>query len=86
MTFGVITALAAALVLMPGAPLITILVVSQVVNAILLVPLLVFMVGVSRDRDLMGDYTAKRPALVAYLVTIVAVLVCILALAATTFL
>ena len=85
-TFGVITALAAALVLMPGAPLITILVVSQVVNAILLVPLLVFMVGVSRDRDLMGDYTAKRPALVAYLVTIVAVLVCILALAATTFL
>ena len=85
-TFGVITALAAALVLMPGAPLITILVVSQVVNAILLVPLLVFMVGVSRDRDLMGDYTAKRPALVAYLVTIVAGLVCILALAATTFL
>ena len=56
---------AALLVLLPGAPLITILVLSQVLNAVLLLPLLIFMYGLSRDRDLMGSYTATRTSAAA---------------------
>ena len=43
---------------------------SQVLNAVLLLPLLVFMYGIARDRDLMGDHTAGRPAAALYLATI----------------
>ncbi len=61
--FGVVVVAGCALVLVPGAPLITILVLTQVLNAILLLPLLVFMYGMARDRALMGGvrrWTAGR--------------------------
>lgn len=71
---------AAAAVLLPGVPLIRILVLSQVLNAILLLPLLGFMYGISRDRDLMGRYTASRPMAAVYLVTIALIALCVGAL------
>lgn len=71
---------AAAAVLLPGVPLIRILVLSQVLNAILLLPLLGFMYGISRDRDLMGRYTATRPMATLYLATIGLVALCVGAL------
>ena len=43
--------------LIPNAPLVTILVATQVLNAVLLVPLLIVMVNIGRDRDLMGRFT-----------------------------
>jgi Mn2+/Fe2+ NRAMP family transporter len=55
-------------------------VLSQVLNAILLLPLLVFMYGIARDRDLMGDHTASRPAAALYLATIAVVALCVGAL------
>lgn len=55
-----VTTLAAALVLLPGVPLIGILVLTQTLNAVLLVPLLVVMVRMSRDRHLLGDLTVPR--------------------------
>ena len=79
-TYVVVSAVAALIVLVPGAPLIPILVLSQVLNAVLLLPLLVFMYGISRDRDLMGDYTASRPAAALYLTTIACITVCVGAL------
>jgi Mn2+/Fe2+ NRAMP family transporter len=55
-------------------------VLSQVLNAVLLLPLLVFMYGISRDRDLMGDHTASKPAAALYLATIAGITVCVGAL------
>ena len=52
--FMAVTVIAVAVVLAPGAALIPILYLTQVVNAILLLPLLVMIVGVARDRALMG--------------------------------
>jgi len=75
-----VTVLGAGLVLIPGAPLVAILVLSQVLNAVLLLPLLWFMYGISRDRDLMGDYSAGRGAASGYLIAIAVIAVCILAL------
>ena len=75
-----VTAVAAGLVLIPGAPLVTILVLTQVLNAILLLPLLVFMFMISRDRTLMGDYTVSRSGAAVELLVIVAVTLCVGAL------
>jgi NRAMP (natural resistance-associated macrophage protein)-like metal ion transporter len=79
-TYVVVAAVAVLIVLVPGAPLISILVLSQVLNAVLLLPLLAFMYGISRDRDLMGEFTATRGAAAMYLVTIAFIAVCVAAL------
>lgn len=50
----------AALVLIPGAPLITIMVLSQAVNGVLLPFLLIFMILIINDRRIMGRYTNTR--------------------------
>lgn len=65
-----VAAISAAAVLVPGAPLISILVLTQVLNAVLLLPLLAFMYGLARDRDLMGEHAATRRESAVYLVTI----------------
>jgi Mn2+/Fe2+ NRAMP family transporter len=78
--FVIVTAVGAGVVMLPGAPLVAILVLTQVLNALLLLPLLVFMLIVARDRDLMGDYVAGRGATVMYVVTIAGVAVCVGAL------
>jgi len=83
LTFGVVVVLAASFVLIPGAPLVTILVVTQVLNAVLLLPLLVFLLGVARNRDLMGEWVASRRAVVAYGATIAVVGACVLGLLIT---
>jgi Mn2+/Fe2+ NRAMP family transporter len=68
---------AAAAVSLPGAPLIPILVLSQVLNAVLLLPLLVFMYGLARDRHVMGNFAAGRVTSLAYLVTILLIGGCV---------
>ena len=80
-TYAAIVVVRAAVVLVPGAPLVTILVATQVLNAVLLLPLLAFMYGVARDRELMGDHVASRSAAVGYLLTLALVAVCVGALA-----
>jgi Mn2+/Fe2+ NRAMP family transporter len=49
------TAVAAAIVLIPGAPLVPILFLTQAVNAIMLLPLLAMIAHLTRDRALMGE-------------------------------
>lgn len=83
-TFAAVTVVGAALVLAPGVPLVPVLVLTQVLNAVLLLPLLAFMYGIARDRDLMGRYRATRAAAGPYLVAIAAITLCVGALAATT--
>lgn len=48
--------IAAGIVLIPGAPLVTILVLTQALNAVLLLPILPFMQHVASDRSVMGEY------------------------------
>jgi NRAMP (natural resistance-associated macrophage protein)-like metal ion transporter len=79
-TYLIVTGVATLIVLLPGAPLIPILILSQVLNAVLLLPLLAFMYGISRDRDLMGAYTATRTSAALYLAIIAFITVCIAAL------
>jgi NRAMP (natural resistance-associated macrophage protein)-like metal ion transporter len=81
-TFALVTVIGAGLVLLPNAPLVAILVLTQVLNAVLLLPLLWFMYGIARDRDLMGDYSARRGTASGYLVAIAVIAGCIMALGA----
>jgi len=83
LTYAIITMIGTALVLAPNAPLVTILVGTQVLNAVLLIPLLIAMVGLSRDRDLMGEFTASRRSVAVYGLTTAAVVVCVVTLAVT---
>ena len=61
---ALVVIVAAVLVLIPGAPLIPILFLSQALNAVLLLVLLPFMRSLGRDRELMGSARAgaRRPA------------------------
>ena len=79
-TFGAVIVFSAGLVLVPGAPLIAILVLTQVLNAVLLLPLLVLMAGIARDETLMGDHRAGRVASSIYFATIGVIAVCVVAL------
>jgi Mn2+/Fe2+ NRAMP family transporter len=55
LSFGAVVAVAAILVLIPGAPLIPILFLSQALNAVLLLVLLPFIRELGKSRELMGE-------------------------------
>ena len=59
-SFVAMVVIAAALVLIPGAPLIPILFLSQALNAVLLLFMLPFMRGLARDPDVMGSHAMGR--------------------------
>lgn len=84
-TFAAVTVLGAGLVLIPNAPLITILVLTQVLNAVLLLPLLAMMAGIARDEVLMGEHRATPAAMGVYGVTISVIAVCVAALGLLSF-
>jgi NRAMP (natural resistance-associated macrophage protein)-like metal ion transporter len=82
-SYGLVVVLAAAIVLIPGAPLIPILFLSQALNAVLLLVLLPFMRNLALDPELMGPHvlsargrwiTGIAFALIAVSVTALAVL------------
>jgi Mn2+/Fe2+ NRAMP family transporter len=83
LTYGIITLLGSAIVLTPDVPLVTILVGTQVLNAVLLVPLLLAMVGLGRDRDLMGSYATGRVGTAVYGLTTAIVVICVITLGVT---
>ena len=55
-----ITVAAASVVLVPGVPLVALLVSTQTLNAVLLLPLLVLMLLLSRDDTVLGAYVVSR--------------------------
>jgi Mn2+/Fe2+ NRAMP family transporter len=59
-TYVGVLSLGAAIVLIPGLQLVPVLVLTQVLNAVLLLPLLVVMQHLGRDPDLMGQYRNGR--------------------------
>lgn len=54
--YTALIAVGAGLILLPGTPLVRIMVLSQVVNGFLLPPVLIFMVVLASRRDLMGEW------------------------------
>ena len=80
-TFMAVTVIAAAMILVPGMPLVTVLVASQVLNAVLLLPLMFYMYGISADERLMGEYRSSRVMRGWYVAFIVIVTMCIAAMA-----
>jgi len=69
-TYGAVVGVSVLLVLIPGAPLVPILFLTQALNAILLVPLLILLACMSRDPMVMGDRRSSRAGGVAPAVTI----------------
>ena len=83
LTYGIITLVGTVIVLTPELPLVAILVGTQVLNAVLLVPLLIAMVGLARDRNLMGGFATGRTGTLVYGATTAAVVLCVVTLGAT---
>lgn len=75
-----VTALAAGVVLVPSIPLVPLLVSTQMLNAVLLIPLLVLMTRMGRDRDVMGEYVVRPWMSTTQAVTVVAVIACVVML------
>lgn len=61
-THGLVVGVGACIVLIPAIPLLEILVLTQVLNAVLLPPLLLAMIRIGRDPAVMGEYRNGRIA------------------------
>jgi NRAMP (natural resistance-associated macrophage protein)-like metal ion transporter len=80
-TFGTVTIIGAGLVLLPGVPLVPILIGTQVINAVLLLPLLFYMSGIAQSKALMGNYAVGKFTASSYWVIIALVLASVATLA-----
>lgn len=80
-SFGAIVALSVVIVLVPGAPLVPILFLSQALNAILLLVLLPFMRAIAKDPAVMGAHALGRGERATTAVTIGAIALSVAALA-----
>jgi NRAMP (natural resistance-associated macrophage protein)-like metal ion transporter len=79
--YGVLVAIAAGLVLIPAAPLVPILFLSQALNAVLLLAILPFMRHVAADPAIMGDERLSRSDRIATaaVIALIAISVAVLA-------
>ena len=82
LTYGLVVVISAVVVLVPGVPLVQILFLSQALNAVLLLPLLVFIARIARDRSVMGDHASGRLGDALAWLTLGAIGVCVAALLA----
>ena len=85
-TYAAVVLVAVGIVLVPGVPLVPILFLSQALNAVLLLPLLLAVYGISRDRELMGEHASGRLGSALSLATIALLALCVGALAILTIL
>ena len=58
--YTALIAIGAAVVLIPGLPLIQVIVATQFLNGVLLPVVLIFVLKLVNDRELMGEYTNNR--------------------------
>jgi NRAMP (natural resistance-associated macrophage protein)-like metal ion transporter len=83
--YGLYTALiilGALLVLIPGLSLYTVMLMSQVINGVLLPPILIFMVLIASNKSIMGTYAnSKWYNVIAWIFTIVLIVLSILLIA-----
>ena len=83
-SFGVVSVVAAAIVLIPGAPLIEILYLTQALNAVLLLVMLPFMRRLGRDPELMGRHALGRAGRISTGIALAGIAASVLALAVLT--
>jgi NRAMP (natural resistance-associated macrophage protein)-like metal ion transporter len=86
LSYAVVVTVAAVLVLIPGAPLIPILFLSQALNAVLLLVLLPFMRSLGRNHDLMGAHALGRAGRLATGIALAVIAASVLALGVLTVL
>jgi len=86
LSFGAVTAVAAGIVLIPGAPLIELLFLTQALNAVLLLVLLPFVRSLAADRELMGENALGRFDRVTTAAALAVVAASVLALGVLTIL
>ncbi len=84
MSYGGVVLIAAVLVLIPGAPLIPILFLSQALNAVLLLVMLPFLRRLAADRELMGEEALGTTGRLVTGVALGLIAVSVLALAVLT--
>jgi Mn2+/Fe2+ NRAMP family transporter len=60
LSFGLVVLVAVVVVLIPGAPLVPILFLTQALNAVLLLVMLPFIRSLGKDRELMGVHALGR--------------------------
>lgn len=82
--YGACALVAVTLVLIPGAPLIPILFLTQALNAVLLLAILPFLRALARDPEIMGEYSIGRGASLATAVVIALVAISVLVLGVLT--
>lgn len=80
LSFGAVVTVAAVIVLIPGAPLIEILFLSQALNAVLLLAILPFLRALGKDTELMGEHALGRRGRIATGVALALVVVSVVAL------
>lgn len=82
--YTVIIALGVLMVLWPGISLYHVMLTSQVINGVLLPPILIFMVLIASDKNIMGNYAnSKTYSIIAWIFTIVLIILTILLIIAT---
>ena len=84
LTYGGVALVAVAIVLIPGAPLIKILFLSQALNAVLLLVLLPFMRSLGQDESLMGQHALGPAGRLATGIALLLIVVSVAALAVLT--
>ena len=73
--FLILLLLGGAIVLLPFLPLITILVVTQAINAALLIPIFIFLYILSNDKKLLGEYANGKIVNTVLIVTLILIAV-----------
>lgn len=81
-----IIVIGALIILIPNAPLIPIMLISQVVNGVMLPPVLIFMLFLINNKDIMGEHTNSKTFDVIAWATVVIMIILTLALVVTSFL
>jgi NRAMP (natural resistance-associated macrophage protein)-like metal ion transporter len=76
----------ALIILIPNAPLVPIMLISQVVNGVMLPFVLIFMLILINNKDIMGEYTNTKTFDIIAWATVVIMVVLTLALVVTSFL
>ena len=71
--FLLLLILGGTIVMLPFLPLITILVVTQAINAILLIPVFIFLFILSNDKKLLGEYANNKLVNIVVIITLVAI-------------
>ncbi len=83
--YTAIIAIGALIILIPNAPLIPIMLISQVVNGVMLPFVLIFMLLLINNEDIMGDFTNSKTFNIIAWATVVIMIVLTLVLVVTSF-